>query len=288
VNYNLLFTALGSAISIISGIIAIYDKSRLGSQARQTKVAVGFTIVTVAVTFIFFLASIWPLGYSSGNNGNNTPVVNSGTSQSPQTLSQQPTVPPTPTPTLPSTPTPIPRPAPNTVLYQADQSWSGWSGSNDWKIVNGMLVNNGSGGTLGPSIIAPYDLGNVSDYAVEATIQVVHWNSCCYSLFAIVARAVSTSAGSQGYSFQDDVQASAVQVTPSPSYSSNALTGAPFAPGNTFHTYRAEVKGNSLKLFIDGGPKFDIADNSYSSGGQVGFWSYGVQLNISSFKIIAL
>jgi hypothetical protein len=31
-----------------------------------------------------------------------------------------------------------------------------------------------------------------------------------------------------------------------------------------------------------------VNDNQYLSGGQVGIWSYGVQLNISSFKIIAL
>ena len=42
---------------------------------------------------------------------------------------------------------------------------------------------------------------------------------------------------------------------------SNALTQAPFTPGTTAHTYRAEVKDNTLKFFVDGNLVDTTTDN---------------------------
>lgn len=193
--------------------------------------------------------------------------------------------------TLPS-PTVTPPPKPGDILYQADSSWSGWSGSPDWHIANGMLVNDGTAEGGGPTIVAPYQ-SPVSDYAVEANIQVVHWNTCCIAQFAIVVRASSNNNGWQGYSVGDDIASFAgpqyvAQVSSSTGDYGSSLGSDPFDPGSASHLYRIEVKGNNIKFFIDGGLKLSVNDNTYLTGGQVGLWSFGVQLNITSFKIIAL
>ncbi len=200
-----------------------------------------------------------------------------------QQVTQIPTNAPGPTMTPPPSPTPV-----NTVPCQADASWSGWSGSKDWRISNGMLVNDGTAEGGGPTIVAPCQLGNIVDYAVETKIQVVHWQQCCYSQFAIVVRAASLNDYWQGYSVGDDLQGPTTQISADAGDYGSSLGNAPFAPGSAYHTYRVEVKGNRIKLFIDSGIKLDVSNNQHLSGGQVGFWSFGVQLNISSFKITAL
>ncbi|HLL78763.1 MAG TPA: family 16 glycoside hydrolase [Ktedonobacteraceae bacterium] len=188
----------------------------------------------------------------------------------------------TPEPTQPLSPSPS-----GTLPYQADASWSGWSGTKEWNILNGMLTNNGSGYPGQPTILAPVVL-SVSDYAVEAKIQVVNWPRCCYSQFAIVVRASNGSGYWQGYSVGVDLQNPSAEISAHAGDFGSLLGNAPFDPGAGWHTYRVEVKGDTIKLLIDGGVKMSLVDNSYLSGGQVGFWSYEVQLNISSFKIVAL
>src|SRR5689334_10044113 len=61
------------------------------------------------------------------------------------------------------------------VLYQADWSngMDGWSGSGGWKTVGGMLVNDGTNDDPSLWIPAPYEPGSITDYAIEAEIQLV-------------------------------------------------------------------------------------------------------------------
>jgi hypothetical protein len=62
----------------------------------------------------------------------------------------------------------------------------------------------------------------------------------------------------------------------------------PFDPGNGWHTYRLEVKGNSIKLLVDGAPLVEEVDNTILSNCQVGLFSAGAQINVRSFKVIKL
>jgi hypothetical protein len=66
------------------------------------------------------------------------------------------------------------------------------------------------------------------------------------------------------------------------------LTSAPLNPGSGFHTYRVEVKYNMIRLLVDGAQLLSVTDNRYITGEQVGLWSYDAQLNVSSFKVVAL
>jgi hypothetical protein len=246
--------------------------------------AVVFLVMLVAS--IIFAPILSP---ARGNDQSRNPAPT--TNISPQGTGSTSTLTATPSPTSSPTPPPTPAPKPGDVLYQADSSWHGWSGTKEWNVLNGMLTNDGTGYPGQPTILAP-DVLQVSDYAVEANIQVVNWHRCCYSQFAIVVRASTNSYGSWvGYSVGEDLEdrtPSTAQISAHAGDFGSSLGNAPFDPGGAWHTYRVEVKGNTIKLLIDGGVKLVITDNSYLSGGQVGFWSYEVQLNINSFKIIAL
>jgi hypothetical protein len=89
--------------------------------------------------------------------------------------------------------------APATPSYAATWtagSTSGWLGAGDWKTVNGMLVDDGSGeySSFKP-IFAPYTSPS-SDYAVEAQIRISANKEG--SSFGLVARADSNGGGYAG------------------------------------------------------------------------------------------
>jgi len=197
------------------------------------------------------------------------------------------------TPTQAPQPTPTSPPTIGTILCQADSSvgWNGWAGSPDWKVLNGMLLDdgtnsNGEGGQ--PTIVAPCQLRGVANYAVEVRMQVVShgYNAC----FGINARGTTPSNGWQGY----------IGVIyfgcgpPEPSLaidadsSGNDLTRIPFDAGTNIHTYRIEVKDNNIRFLVDGAQIVAVTDNKYLTGEQVGLWSYESQLEVNSFEVIAL
>jgi hypothetical protein len=204
-----------------------------------------------------------------------------GNTLSNTTLPSMPTdtaVPPTP---KPPTPTVTPEsPAGSDLLYQADWSagLNGWFGSQDWKTLNGMLINDGAHDGIGLSITAPYS-PNTADYAIEAEIQVVRPLGC--SSFGIVARADKKETGYQAGINYCEFHGAAF-------YSMPELGFKEFDPGTKWHTYRLEVKGNTIKFFIDEAPVMETSDNRYLSGGQVGLWNDNVQLNVRSFKVMKL
>jgi len=150
---------------------------------------------------------------------------------------------------------------------------------------NGILFNDGSSGSNnGPTIIAPCQPGT-TNYAVEAKIQVTNQSSNC---FGIVFRGSSTPNGWQGY----HAGICGLNTAYISAYGdSNALTQAPFTPGTAAHTYRAEVKDNTLKFFIDGNLVDTTTDTrllTTETGEGVGLYSQNVQLQVSSFQVTAL
>ena len=66
------------------------------------------------------------------------------------------------------------------------------------------------------------------------------------------------------------------------------IKDASFNPGTSVHTYRIEVKDNTIKFFIDGGLVLNMIDNRYLSGAEIGLWCQNVQLSVTSFQVTAL
>jgi hypothetical protein len=237
-------------------------------------------IVAVSMAGFFYLRS----NNASGSNGNVQISSTPSTSNSP----------------IPSiTPTTTSIVQPGTVLYTENGSnnWAGWSGSADWKVLNGVLLNDGShdANTIAPTITAPYQVEGTSDYAVEAKISIQRQNRKLFvPAFGITVRGATNSGSWQGYwalisaAGGDVSQPAAYIQNNNTNFQVSVLAQAPFDPGIGVHTYRVEVKGNDIKLLIDGSLKVETKDNEFLTGGQVGLGSWDEQLTVSSFSITAL
>jgi hypothetical protein len=172
---------------------------------------------------------------------------------------------------------------------------NGWAGSPDWKVLNGVLLNDGTNGNVmaGQTITPPYQLGGISDYALETTIQVVSYYNGNSPQFGFALRGSTVSNNWQGYATAiTPIDAKNygvvcnVQIT-SQDYNTQ-LIKTPFDPGKNRHTYRFEAKGNLLRFFIDGGNVLEVNDNRYLTGSLLGLWCYQTQLSVTGFKIISL
>jgi serine/threonine protein kinase len=213
---------------------------------------------------------------TSGSNGSTSPTVDTSA-----TANSNPTVAVTP----------------GTTVYTADWSngMDGWAGSTDWKVLNGVLLNDGTNGNVsaGQTITPPNQLGGISDYALETTIQVVSYSGGYNPQFGFALRGSTVSNNWQGYATaiaylnaQNYGNTCNVQIT-SEDYNTQ-LIKTPFDPGKGRHTYRFEAKGTLLRFFIDGGNVLEVNDNRYLTGSLLGLWCYQAQLSVTSFKIIAL
>jgi hypothetical protein len=261
------------------------DKSNPSKSLRkQTSLQIIASTVAIVVVIICTIISVRACSSGAFNPSYEEPLSTSPLT-TPSIDTPSASLSPTNTPTLTTV-------TPGKILYYAD--WSngsnGWQEAGGWKIYHKELLNDGTDNNstdIEPTIVAPYTLGSVLNYAVEVRIKVDNYND--FPCFGIVVRNV----GSQGYSvgMSCDMQFSTIQITPDLTGYNNALAQQPFNPSNAWHTYRIEVKDNTIKLFIDSNtkPLLQAIDNKYlSDGGQVGLWCHNAQLEISSFKIVAL
>jgi len=201
---------------------------------------------------------------------------------------------PTPTPAIGATDTPT---LTTTVPIQSGLpckvNLSTWTdGSSDWKILNSALLNDGSNNNWDdkrPTIVAPCQLGNTSNYAVEVQIQVTSSNN--YPCFGITLRGTPLSNDWQGYKagVGDCFNGLNIARISGPDYSNDQQKkDATFDPTTTKHTYRVEARGNIITFFIDGGQILTMTDNRYLTGAEVGLWSKNTQLQVFSFQVTAL
>ncbi len=240
-------------------------------------------VILVVLVVLFAGGFFYLLATRSQPGSSPTRTSTSGGSGSNATSQPAATQPPTSSPTQVPTPTPTPRPGPGTVLCQANSNWSGWNGTKDWKVSNGMLLDDGTSNTPGGSITAPCQL-TVPDYAVEVTMQVVNFQSCCTDNVGMILRGSSTG----GYDVGLEIDSNHLAKIATDYTSVNPIASAHFDPGLSVHTYRAEVKGNTIKFFIDGGLLVSATDNQFLDPGQVGLYSSFVQVEVTSFKVTAL
>jgi len=165
------------------------------------------------------------------------------------------------------------------ILYQAD--WSsgpdGWPQSFGWRALNGMLVSDGA---YGPGwgwrsnwIAAPCQLGQVPDYIVEAEIQLAQPTSC--GCFGIVVREA----------YQVGVHVCGYQRVLIGTPDDEPFEGHDFSPGNSWHKYHVEVKGNTLTVIIDGQLIAEFKNIRHLSGGAAGLWSDRTRINVRSFTV---
>jgi len=189
------------------------------------------------------------------------------------------------------TPTPIPV---GTVLYEANwQSGTDkWLLDQDWTSADGNLVYVGSR-YLGDSFaLAPYSAP--IDCAVEAEMQAVlrqgYPNAAYYfGVFLRQGQGGTSGYGTYAGDFKYGKLAGIHRFRPEGNPIS--IEEIRFDDANSWHTYRLEVKGSTIKLFIDGIVRTTTVDTAYRNGSSVGIWARQnspFRLNIRKFRVIAV
>lgn len=143
-----------------------------------------------------------------------------------------------------------------------------------------MLVNDGSRREFSP-VTAPFR-PPIDDYAVETEIQ----RPKTSDYFGIFARRVQNGGYAFGADYYDRLQVQ--RLGSSGSRRSDLMENNNYKIDNDWRTYRVEVKGNTLRLLVNGGQVLEASDNQYLSAGETGLYVQGAQVNVRSFKIIAL
>jgi hypothetical protein len=253
------------------------------------------TAGSLVLVLIFALLAFLLLAKRPANGQVTAPPTNNhqviSSQQATNTAQSNTNSPPTAAPTNPAAPASSPTPQLQGLPCKVNLStWT--DGSSDWKVLNGALLDDGTGSWdagSGPTIVAPCDLGSTANYAVETKIQVTSsQNGAC---FGITGRGTPNSNGWQGYKAGvGDCYGGLDKARVSgPDYHYDSqIKDASFNPGTSVHTYRIEVKDNTIKFFIDGGLVLNMIDNRYLSGAEIGLWCQNVQLSVTSFQVTAL
>lgn len=191
----------------------------------------------------------------------------------------------------------------STLPFRADWSrgLSGWGGSDDWSAAGGMLVSDGSGYGERASMIAPLELGAGDGIAIEAEIRLDRYADegrfGGRASFGVAARVQKNGEGygaGHCYSLGRYVPICAggrhgehrsVLWTAG---SADVIDFGAFRPGDGWHTYRLELRGNRLTLLIDGAVAAGGQDNRYLMGSRVGLWSNRTAISVRSFTVTSI
>ena len=68
----------------------------------------------------------------------------------------------------------------------------------------------------------------------------------------------------------------------------HTINSSTFNPGTASHIYRVDIKDNTFQIYVDGGLRLSVTDNTYAMGTGIGLWSNNAQLVVTSFKVTAL
>ncbi|MCO5222632.1 MAG: DUF1080 domain-containing protein [Thermomicrobiales bacterium] len=157
-------------------------------------------------------------------------------------------------------------------------------------MVGGMLVSNGSADAV---VYAPFNPGDLADYAVEVEIQFIdpRPNSRDDVGFGIIARNNGVG-GIDAYYWNNrtsNVAGSRVEAGLRIRSGDDKIAGQEFLLDGEWHKYRLELEGNQIRLYVDGGLVLFAQDNRYLDPGVAGLWvSEGAQINVRSFRIVTL
>lgn len=169
--------------------------------------------------------------------------------------------------------------------------------SGSWSVSEDVLLNEGSSAVAEPWLV----LSAVpsADVAVEVEMRVTSvLESVCDQSFGLVAG--SPSAGQVyggGLIFpcaSDTARArlTDVSVWENGYNADSVLAEKTFDPGNEWHTYRFELRGDELRLLVDGADvvsgMLEAPIDASSGDAQAGLWAQGVQLKVRKVSVHVL
>lgn len=164
-----------------------------------------------------------------------------------------------------------------------------------------MLVNDGTdyNNDGHPTAIAPYPPQDIRDYSVQVDIRLDRYTDeggfSGEAGFGVVVRSpdqvggykigVCASAGIYSCGTYDHE----LLLSDGSFFQDQPVKQYPFRPAEgTWHTYRIDVQGNTITVWIDGSQAFQVTDDKYLSAGSVGLWSDRSQISVRNFTITAL
>jgi hypothetical protein len=189
-------------------------------------------------------------------------------------------------------------------MYKADWSkgMDGWVQSGGWSSVNGMLVNDGQdyNNDGHPTASAPLFPQDIPNYSVQVDMRLDRYTDeggiSGLAGFGVVVRwsqdqnggykiGVCASAGIYSCGNADHE----LLLSDGSFFQSAPVRQVLFRPAyGTWHTYRIDVQGNTITVWVDGGMIFQATDDKYLSAGTVGLWSDRSQISVRNFTITAL
>jgi serine/threonine protein kinase len=260
---------------------------------RSSRGKIQLSIIGLLLAIILILLVVLVPAILKNNNTGTGGVQSTATSA--PTQSSQTTTPPittTSTQAAQAT-TPLPTTPPQTssgqTLYSAN--WSSglgdWTGAAQWKWIQKGQIGSDGTSTDNFLLLSSYH-PSTPNYAVEAQIQLVRYTSSYYGDFGILVR---TDAGGNGYYASVDqtngLIIALMDGSNQDNYGAN-LNQNSYTPDTKYHTYRIEVKTNTITLFLDGQQIGQATDNTYLDARQVGLRAYNAEINVTSFKVFAL
>ncbi len=189
---------------------------------------------------------------------------------------------------------PVP-PSAGKLLYQAD--WS--NDSNNWNTVGQwkydrkkkMLMSDGSQANF--VILAPYKLQS-ANYAIEAKIQFESETSSSNDLLSVSSFGIAFNIGNSSQGYVCDIArffGASISSIGDDGIAHSITDSTSYRPGTSFHTYRIEVRGNTISSFIDGQEFVQTTTDNSSpplQAGLLGIRAKSVILYVKSFKVFAL
>ena len=282
----------------------------------------GVAAAAVTMLLIAAVALVWLLGRSPSQapvlavQSQSTPTPRSLTfvRNTPIPAATVPPAVPTATVVVPSAdtvPTLVATPAPPAVSTEAATTPAADSGddlvfeapgrneleslaSGSWSVSEDTLLNEGSSAVAEPWLV----LSAVpsTDFAVEAQIRVTgRLESVCDQSFGLTAG--SPGAGQVfggGLLFPCASETARARLTDvsvwEDGYNADTvLAEETFDPGNEWHTYRFELRGDELRLLVDGADvvsgTLEAPIDASSGDAQAGLWAQGVQLKVRKVSV---
>jgi hypothetical protein len=179
-------------------------------------------------------------------------------------------------------------------------SWTkglgGWThSSSGWKDSHGVVTYDGSGASV---LIAPYHTAGTS-YAVQAKMRLMAWRETGISEshgmgLLIRARGAVDPSGEtaglmgglgKGFVGCDGVHSNALLATADTDFNAVAQDSRAFSAGHSWHTVRAEVRGNVIKLLIDGKLRTSTTTRQFAGASLVGLFSLSARMQVKNFSV---
>lgn len=224
-------------------------------------------------------------------------VAPTATEDPPVEATLEATVEPTATAVPMPTESPPPSPTPEPDFEAADAASFAPLVAGRWTVANNQLINDSPQALSEPWLQLPYQT-ETGDFAIEAEIRVDGLApGVCNQTFGVIAgsQAIGQHWGG-GILYPCGLSSSTVRLTDVSNWTDGydqdrELGREDFAPGQEWHQYRLEVRGNELTLLIDGKEVLTATESALPAGltsGQVGLWTQGVRLSVRRVIIASL